>query len=95
MFVTVEHHISDAEKFWNAAERELPKLSQNLKLHVCTPSKDGKTAYCIWEVDSVESLKDWMENTVGDVSQNEYHEVNEEMAMGLSNIKSASQFAAT
>ena len=26
MFVTVAHDISDADKFWSTAERELPKL---------------------------------------------------------------------
>ena len=93
MFITVDHNISDADKFWSAAEKGLPNVPSNLKLHLCTPSKDGKTAYCFWEADSVESLKNWLEGATSDSSQNEYHEVNEEMAIGLSNLTSASRSA--
>ncbi len=94
MFVTVEHHISNADKFWAAAEKELSNLPYNLKLHLCTPSKDEKTAYCIWEADSVKSLKNWLEGISSDFSQNEYHEINEEMAIGLPKTSAGTQSAA-
>ena len=83
MFVTVAHDISDSDRFWSAAERELPNLPPNLKLHLCTPSTDGKTAFCLWEVDSVESLRSWMEPTVGEFARNDYHAVADEKAIGL------------
>ena len=83
MFVTVAHDISDADKFWSTAERELPNLPPNLRLHLCTPTKDGRTAFCLWEVDSVESLKKWMEPAIGGFARNDYHEVVAEKAIGL------------
>lgn len=83
MFVTVDHHIKDADKFFAAAERELSHLPPNLKLHLSTPSKDGKTAFCLWETDCLDNLRNWLEGVTGDVSDNVYHEIAEERAYGL------------
>jgi hypothetical protein len=83
MYVVVEHTISDADGFWNTAERELPNLPATLKLHQSTPTADWQKAYCLWEVDSIDSLKSWMEPALSNFSSNEYHEVLAEKAIGL------------
>lgn len=90
MFITVSHDIYDAERFWAAAEKELPNLPPNLKLHLCTPITDKKTAFCLWEVDSVESLKNWMEPLLGEVSRNNYHTVEADKAIGLPGAETTS-----
>ncbi len=95
MYVTVSHAISDADRFWAAAERELPNLAPNLKLHLCTPITDGKTAFCLWEVDSVEALRNWMEPLLGEVSRNDYHVVDAEKAIGLPGGAKLSQTTAS
>ena len=38
---------------------------------------------CVWESDSLDSVKQLVESTVGDVSKNEFFEVNEQNAQGL------------
>ena len=93
MFVTVAHEISDSDRFWSAAEQGLPNLPANLKLHQCTPSIDGKTAFCLWEVNSLESLQDWMERAVGEFSRNDYHIVQTDRAIGLPTNASSAQTA--
>jgi hypothetical protein len=75
------HAISDPEKFWSAAaDLDLP---QGTALHSAIPNQDGSRAVCIWESDSVGTVRDFVEGEVGDVSDNEYYEVNDKNAMGL------------
>jgi hypothetical protein len=81
MHVAVIHQISDPEKFWaTASESELP---EGITLHSALPNGDGSRAVCLWEADSLGTVKQLVEDTVGDVSQNEFFEVNAQNAQGL------------
>jgi hypothetical protein len=81
MYAIAIHQISDPEKFWGAAgDMELPS---GMTLHSTIPNGDGSRAVCVWEADSVDSVRDFVETNAGDVSSNEYFEVNEQNAMGL------------
>ena len=46
-------------------------------------SQDKSAAVCLWEADSVESLRDYMDGLTGDSAENTYFEVDGEMSMGL------------
>jgi hypothetical protein len=46
-------------------------------------SQDKSAAVCLWEADSVENLRDYMEGLPGDSAENTYFEVDGEMSMGL------------
>jgi hypothetical protein len=81
MYVSVIHTISDPQRFWSAAEGgELP---EGVALHSSFPNPDGSKAACLWEGDSVDAVKDVIESTVGEVSSNDYFEVDAEKAQGL------------
>jgi hypothetical protein len=81
MYSIAIHQISDPEKFWaGAAEMQLP---EGLTLHTVAPNQDGTRAVCFWEADSIDSVRDFVESTAGDISTNEYFEVNDQTAMGL------------
>ena len=81
MHVAVIHQISDPEKFWAAAdESELP---EGVTLHSALPNNDGSRAVCLWEADSVDAVSQLVEESAGDVSSNEYFEVNADNAQGL------------
>ncbi len=90
MFVAVEHEISDPERFWGKAQEIVPTLPANLKLHHCFPNKDGSRGICVWEGESVVAVKSFLEPKVGDVSSNDYFEVENKEAVAL-----PSQLAAT
>ena len=47
------------------------------------PSKDLSTATCVWEADSVETVRDYIDSTLGDSSENSYFEISTEYAQGL------------
>jgi hypothetical protein len=81
MYVSVIHTISDPTRFWSAAEES--ELPGGVALHTTFPNPDGSKAVCLWEADSVDSVKDVIESTVGEVSSNEYFAVDAEKAQGL------------
>jgi hypothetical protein len=81
MYAIAIHQISDPEKFWGLAqELELP---QGTALHTVAPNADGTRAVCVWESDSLDTVRDFVESAAGDISNNEFYEVNAENAVGL------------
>ena len=73
MYVLVQHDISRPADFWGPAESA--QLPAGLKIHHTFANKDGTRAACLWEADSVESVRSFIENAVGRVSRNEYFQV--------------------
>ena len=47
------------------------------------PSKDLTTATCVWEADSVDSVRDHVDSALRDSSANTYFEIDSEYAQGL------------
>ena len=83
MFIVVQHKISDPAKFWETAQSAMPNLPEDIKLHCALPNTDGTKAVCLWEAATIELLKDFMEPQVGQISTNEYFEVEANNAIGL------------
>ena len=83
MYVVVEHHVSDPGKFWQIAQEMMPNLPEGLKLPSVFPAADGSEAICLWEADSVGSVKSFLEPAIGHVSKNDYFEVDTANAVGL------------
>ena len=81
MYVIAIHAVSDPEKFWGAAQEM--QLPQGTALHTVAPNGDGTRAVCVWEADSVDAVRDFVESAAGDISSNEYYEVNDQNAVGL------------
>jgi hypothetical protein len=81
MHVIAIHSISDPDRFWGAADST--EIPEGTTLRSALPNEDGSRAVCVWESDSLDSVKQLVEGTVGDVSNNEFFEVNEQNAQGL------------
>jgi hypothetical protein len=79
MYVIAVHSISDPEAFWGG-ELDLP---DGTTLPGVYPSPDGTQAVCVWESDSVGTVRDVVEGAAGQISSNEYFEVNADNAQGL------------
>ena len=73
MFVVVQHTITDPDTFWSSADPAA--LPPQLKLHHTFPAPDGRRAVCLWEAESVEALRDFLEPVVGASSRNDYFRV--------------------
>jgi hypothetical protein len=81
VYVSVIHTINDPSQFWSTAESA--EFPDGVSLHSSLPSSDGSKAACLWEADSVDAVRETVEQTVGDFSSNEYFEVDAERAQGL------------
>ena len=81
MYVSVVHTIYEPDKFWRPDLVE--SLPEGVTLHQALPNADGSRATCLWEADSLESVQDTVEGVVGDISDNEYFEVDQGNARGL------------
>lgn len=73
MYVVVQHTVSDPETFWNMVD--INALPPHVKLHQTFPTPDGTRAVCIWEAESPEAVRDFLEPAVGKASRNEYFAV--------------------
>ena len=83
MFVSVLHQIKDADTFFSKGEDVAKKAPPNIKPISFLPSEDKKQAVCLWEADSLQSVKTYVEQLTGTSSINTYFPVNAELAMGL------------
>ncbi len=75
MYVLIEHSISDPDSFFNTAESALSQMPPAIKLHHTFPSTDGTRAVCVWEANTIDDVRDFIEPAVGRFSRNEYFEV--------------------
>jgi hypothetical protein len=73
MYVVVQHTVSEPAVFWNTADPNA--LPPEIKLHHTFPTADGTRAVCIWEAESVDAVREFLEPLLGRVSRNEYFAV--------------------
>lgn len=76
MFVTVIHRIHDPEGFEAAEARALAAgLPGHVALPIHASTPDHRLGICIWEGESLESVREVVEGAVGAWSYNEYSEM--------------------
>jgi hypothetical protein len=83
MHVVAHHRITDPIGFNQRAEEPVSGRPLHWRLILCLPARDGSACFCLWWSDSPESLRRFLERTLGDVCTVECHEVDEEDALGL------------
>jgi hypothetical protein len=72
-YIVAIHDISDPKQFWDTAgAAEFPL---GVVLHSSYPRDDGSRAVCLWEADSVDTVRQLVDGSVGDYSRNEFFEV--------------------
>jgi hypothetical protein len=79
MHVISIHSVSDPEAFWGG-QLDLPKGTE---LQVVAPSADGKRGVCVFESDSVDTVKNLVDGATAAISKNEFYALNEKNAQGL------------
>ncbi len=84
MNVVVHHRITDPDKFFSMDAGEVagggPPGVQGRQFF---PSQDRSQAVCLWETDSVDTLRDYLDPATAEVAENTYFEVDTQQAMGL------------
>ena len=89
MFVSVIHRISDPDTFGATAASAANDIPADVKLHQTVTSNDRSTAICLWEAVSVDRVKEILEPLLGQVSKNEYIQIDPSSSMGLPAAASA------
>lgn len=85
MFIVAEHTIRDAPVAFARGQnllegRGAPAGVQVRKFY---PSTDQSAVICLWEGNSLDEVRDYVDETLGDSSENVYFEVDTEQALGL------------
>jgi len=89
MFIGIHHSINDARK-WDQSVRDLTGKIEKGTIPAGTkpvffiPDTTKKTAFCLWEADSTATIRKFMDDETRGSARNEYFEVDENSAMGLS-----------
>ncbi len=82
MYVVIHHQIQDPKAFWGILE-QVPAPPPGLRNIMFFPSMDNASAFCVYEADSVESLRRFIDDGLGASSRNSYYPINAEAALGL------------
>ena len=72
MYVIVQHHIKNPELAFERGQRLISGEGAPAQVKVLQfyPSRDLSEVTCLWEADSVESVKGWVDTTLADSSEN-------------------------
>jgi hypothetical protein len=84
MHVVALHRITDPDGFFSMnAEEVAGGGPPGVRGRQFFPSTDRSSAACLWEADSIDSLRNYLDPATEGVSENTYFEVDTERAMGL------------
>ena len=85
MYVGVMHRIKDPDAMVERGKSlsDPANAPPGVVGHQFCPSTDLSVATCLWEGDSVDAVRDYIDGTLGDSSENSYFEISTERAMGL------------
>ena len=74
MFIVAQHEVTDRSTFWAGAQQGMGALPSHLKLHQTLSAPDGSRAVCVWEAESIDAVKSFLDSAVKGAT-NDYFEV--------------------
>jgi hypothetical protein len=80
MYVSAIHEVSDPATFWSG-KLQLPAGTD---LVAVIPSSDGRRGVCVFRSDSIDTVREIVDGATSAISTNEFYEINENDAHGLS-----------
>jgi hypothetical protein len=89
MFIVVEHTITNQDAFFEGASRVTAEAPSGIKPLQFFPSLSKDRAVCLWEAESVDALKGFLEPLSASLSRNTYYAVDNTKAIGLPPLASA------
>lgn len=88
MYIVVKHQIRDSKAFFEKGSELVKNLPSGVQNHLFLPDKDMKSAVCLWEADSIDRVRNILDQE-GMSSVNEYYEVDAKKAAGLERLGAA------
>jgi hypothetical protein len=89
--IVVQHRINDPEKFFGLTQEVTGGAPAGVRPRQFCPSEDKTAAVCLWEADTLEGLREYLDSMAGaEVTENTYYVVDEQFAFGLPEQAAAS-----
>jgi hypothetical protein len=82
MKIGVIHQISDPERAQEQGQT-LFEPHEGIQLMQFVPSRDMRNATCIWESDSIDTVRELVDGALGDTSTQTYFEIATDQAVGV------------
>jgi hypothetical protein len=82
MYIVAHHTFLDWDNAMQVGQA-LFSPPTGITLHYFLPNVEHAKAVCLWEADSLESVKRLVDTTLGTTTRNEFFEVDTTMAWGL------------
>jgi hypothetical protein len=85
MFIVTHHTIIDPETAFARGQNLLDGTGAptGVRVREFYPSRERADVVCLWEGNSLEQVRDYVDETMGDSSRQAYFEVDAEIARGL------------
>ena len=84
MNIVVQHRITDPEKFASMSAEEVATGGPpGTQVRQFFPAEDASLAVCLWEAESIDQVRDYLDPATEGVAENTYFEVDTQRAMGL------------
>jgi hypothetical protein len=83
MYVVAKHRISDPEQFFSRTPEVAQNAPSGVTLLQALPSQDRSEAVCLWEADSLDAVRDYVDPAAEGIAENSYFEIDAEQALGL------------
>ncbi len=81
--IGIIHEIHDVEAFQERSQEMMGEIPAGMETHQFCPSTDGEVATCVWEGDSLDHVRKFLDPQLGDASDQEYFEIDEETGAGI------------
>ncbi|HEX6238870.1 MAG TPA: hypothetical protein VFZ68_16845 [Acidimicrobiales bacterium] len=91
MYVIAQHRVVDPEAFFADIPAVAAKAPPGVHPRMFCPSADRATAVCLWQADSIEAVRDYLDDVSAGASENSYFEVGAEHALGLPEVARAGE----
>jgi hypothetical protein len=92
MYVVVQHQVTDPAKFWPADVAQYGTIvPPHLKLHHAFAGADGTRGVCVWEAQSVDALREWLDPFTAGASVNSYFAAVNKEGVALPATRTAAQ----
>jgi hypothetical protein len=91
MYIGIHHTINDTKKWEQGKQNVMSKieggtLPAGMKPVFVIPAVNQMTTFCVWEADSLDTVKKFIDRETGAAARNEYFEVDTKNAMGLPEV---------
>ena len=84
MDVVVHHRVIDREGFLATDPQDIAgNAPPGVQVRHFRPARDASAVDCLWETESLDALRDYLDPVTRGICQNTYFEVDSESAFGL------------